>query len=503
MRIHGLGKWHRLLACGVAIATVTLAGGVVPAVAGSPQRPRLRLIATAASVTVDNWLGFGASLDLGAAVVADRAPLQVWVKRHSYARPVTAHQMVGGAGRQRRVPLPAGLVTGFTGMPAFTHLTVTDPSGAAVVDRDESFCPNATAVRHSPDAPESSPYPRGCSSNPFALGAVWGIQTGWRARTTLETLSTPVDLPDGAYTAVVSINAPYRDLFGVRDQDASVTVAVTVRTVDPFPPTGPATAASHTAAHQHTVNAAGLTLPAAASRPTATASTPRVPRGPKPDLRALPAWRIGVRHNSAGDHLSFNATVWTAGNSPLVVDGFRLPGTDLMDAYQYFYDSAGNQVGAIPTGTFEWDAREGHHHWHFTDFARYRLLDASGQVAVRSQKEAFCLANTGAVDYTIPGAVWQPVNTDLSQWCGVKDAQTIRQRLDIGSGDTYLQFLPGQSFTVTDLPNGVYHIEITANPEHRLHELTTANNTSLRKIVLGGVPGARTVEVPPHQGIDG
>ena len=56
----------------------------------------------------------------------------------------------------------------------------------------------------------------------------------------------------------------------------------------------------------------------------------------------------------------------------------------------------------------EWDAREGHRHWHFTDFAQYNLLAADKKLAVRSGKEAFCLANTDAVDYTIPNAKWRP-----------------------------------------------------------------------------------------------
>jgi hypothetical protein len=39
--------------------------------------------------------------------------------------------------------------------------------------------------------------------------------------------------------------------------------------------------------------------------------------------------------------------------------GFRQPGKDLMDAYQYFYDASGKQVGYQKTGTMEWDARDG------------------------------------------------------------------------------------------------------------------------------------------------
>ena len=73
---------------------------------------------------------------------------------------------------------------------------------------------------------------------------------------------------------------------------------------------------------------------------------------------------------------------------------------------------------------------------------------------------------------------------------------------DTGWGDTYSQFLPGQSFDITNMSNGTYYIEVVANPDHRLYERSTSNNRSLRKVILGGTRGHRTVTVPPYQGID-
>ncbi|WP_256104691.1 lysyl oxidase family protein [Streptomyces sp. ODS05-4] len=236
-----------------------------------------------------------------------------------------------------------------------------------------------------------------------------------------------------------------------------------------------------------------------AKRPTGRAAVPDVP---KPDLRSLPAYGITISdggENVPGkDYLAFSANVWNAGPAQLVVDGFRKPGKDKMDAFQYFYDAKGKQVGFTPTGTMEWDPRPGHVHWHFTDFASYRLLKADQKEAVRSGKEAFCLANTDAVDYTVKGANWHPYNTDLSTACGQENSISVREVLDVGSGDTYTQDLPGQSFDITDLPNGTYYIQVLANPEKRLKETSTANNSALRKVVLGGKKGKRTVTVPAH-----
>ena len=41
-----------------------------------------------------------------------------------------------------------------------------------------------------------------------------------------------------------------------------------------------------------------------------------------------------------------------------------------------------------------------------------------------------------------------------------------------------------------------------ATSRRRRPETTTSNDVSLRKVILGGTPGHRTVKVPPWHGID-
>jgi hypothetical protein len=82
------------------------------------------------------------------------------------------------------------------------------------------------------------------------------------------------------------------------------------------------------------------------------------------------------------------------------------------------------------------------------------------------------------------------------------DALWIREVLPAGWGDTYFQGVPGQSFDITGLPNGTYWIEVRANPLGSLYDVDPTNDTSLREVILGGTPGARTVTVPPWHGID-
>ncbi|MYV53002.1 lysyl oxidase family protein [Streptomyces sp. SID3212] len=532
-----------------ALAVVAGVAGAAP-VAGAPAGPKIGLIAASSSVTLDRWEGEpGVYLDLGTYVTVDGGPLEFRVTRASYKTPVIAHQVIRDGKTTRTKRLPNGLVKDFSGLPGFIEVSVKDAKGKQVVKTSDPFCPNNASGRVRPDAPATSAYPESCPTNPFTLGSVWGVEKGWASNTSNGYYSDPVDLPAGGYTATVSVAKKYRDLLGIANK--AQTIKVTVRDQTGEGEARSATGSAHGAAPQghdtsnthetaptpththiqsngrgadaptpparpHAIGPRALThlgdgpghtdgsriapaLRPHAKRPTGAA---KVPDAPKPDLRSLPAWDIGISDGEDGDipgkdYMVFSANVWNAGPAPLVVDGFRSPGKELMDAYQYFYDAEGKQVGYTLTGTMEWDPRVGHEHWHFTDFASYRLLSADKSEIVRSGKEAFCLANTDAIDYTVKNANWHPNNTDLSTACGQQNSVSVREVLDVGSGDTYTQYRPGQSFDVTDLPNGTYYIEVIANPEHRLQETNLKNNVALRKVLLTGKTGARKVTVPP------
>jgi Lysyl oxidase len=139
-------------------------------------------------------------------------------------------------------------------------------------------------------------------------------------------------------------------------------------------------------------------------------------------------------------------------------------------------------------------------------FAQYSLLNADETEAVRSQKQSFCLAPTDAIDLTIPTADWNPPfygQDALSTVCGGGGAIWIREVLPVGWGDTYYQYVAGQSFDITHLPNGKYWVQVTANPTGLMVETTMDNNVSLRRVILRGTRGHRRVIVPPYLGLDG
>jgi hypothetical protein len=527
-------KWP-LAALGVTTGAALVAGGLGVADAATAP-PALSFIAATKDVTAVRYVeGDSVYLDydLGVNLIAGKDPFEIRATRTSYAKPISAVRIVPQGGKKKQVALPAGMVKSFGGLSAFSTVTIKTAAGATVKNFQTDFCPNSYgSTRTRRDAPAQNPYPMGCSAgNPFVLGGVWGIQAGWNAPIADRPQSTDpegrdeFDIPAGKYAVTVTLNPAYQKFLKIPASGATVKLNLTVTTVADG---GKGLAAARQKAERATVSTAhdqhlhaaegneaaqiSDRLPefrAPARRPAVTKVAPKT--GPKPDLRSLPAWGISLEQGTDEKtekpngkwYVNFGATVWNAGTSPLLVDGFRRTGTELMDAYQYFFDAKGKQVGSVAAGTMQWDAREGHRHWHFTDFAQYNLLRADQKLAVRSGKEAFCLANTDAVDYTLPNAKWRPENTDLSTSCGGNTAVAVREVLDIGNGDTYSQARPGQSFEVTGLPNGTYYIQVKANPSNKLKELNTGNNTSLRKIILGGTKDKRTLTVPPVNGIQG
>jgi hypothetical protein len=321
---------------------------------------------------------------------------------------------------------------------------------------------------------------------------VWGIDDRWAADAlgaagSFGKFGAPtLRLPDGHYTVSVRIAQPYARLLAVPEDGLEVMLEATVRT------------SRDREMHRAIAATADARTPAR-SAPVPTITNPRA--STLPDLVALPAWNIGVFNRGRRSFLSFAASPWNAGPRPLVIEGFRRSGEAVMDAYQYFYDSAGDVVGRAPVGTFAYDARRGHQHWHFLQFASFEVLDASEQEVVRSRKQAFCLFPTDPIDLTVKGGNWTPWSFGLSTVCGGPNALWVREDLDAGWADTYHQGVPGQAFNVTALPNGLYYVRVRVNPLGTLHETTTANNAEMRLIHLRGKPGRRTVVVSPWHGV--
>ncbi|MFC4783668.1 lysyl oxidase family protein [Nocardioides sp. MAHUQ-72] len=463
-------------ALALAVPAVTTSADATPSAAaeGSPLTLWAPGKVVAYSYEGQVWTDFGLRL------IAPTDPFEIYSTRASYDAPIVS-EWHSPTGTQ---VLPEELaMADFTGLTGFAGITVRRvDTGKRVAKMDLSGCLNGyDAQRVRPDAPARSTYPTSCPWNPYTLGSVMGIEGGY-ASPLLPEWENSYELKPGKYDVTARIAPAYADFFGIDATDAKATTRLVVKkeTEGDYRPAAPRPGAiAKPAAHAPQGESAGDIS------------------GPTPDLRSLPAFGIGL--NRKGNALRFAATVWNAGTSPMVVDGYRGEDGDHMDAYQYFFDTDGNQTGYQQVGEMHWHAQN-HQHWHFEDFARYRLLNADKTRAVISGKRSFCLANTDAVDYTVEGADWMPENTDLSTACGGHDALSVREVLASGSGDTYMQYRYGQAFRLDKVEDGIYYIAVEANPLHsgarNLIESDYDNNDSLRKIRLStDKQGHRKVKV--------
>lgn len=380
-------------------------------------------------------------------------------------------------------------------------MTVKNPAGKVMANRLLGFCPDSFAPqRTGPLSPTTQPFPNRCLFNPFQLSSVWGIQRDWASDPFNKgfTFSGPqIALKLGHYSVTVSIAAPWRRILQVSSGSATATVQIdVVRSTCTF------------CSKPQARGAASRPLP---SDPASVPVMSDPPASDLPDLAAVPSSGISTRHSDVNDPvqnrdlLQFNATVWTGGNAPLDVEGFRVHGSPIMPAFQYFWHG-GKIVGRTRVGTMGFESGQNENHWHFEEFAQYRLLNSAKALAVPSKKVGFCIAPTDGIDLAQPHAVWQPPvifsSEDFGDACGSVTSLWVREMLPVGWGDTYVQQTEDEAFDITNLPNGTYYIQITANPQHKIFETSYRNDSSLRKVVLGGTPGHRTVKVPALHGID-
>jgi len=388
------------------------------------------------------------------------------------------------------------------GLPGFLSWTLRRPDGTVQASGQVDVCPMPGTVFaahawsfHSSfivdpanvDTPARSPFPQECG-DPLTTRARWGFPTGWAAQTHI---AVPDDTPPGPYTLDASVN-PDGSIREADRSDDHVRMPVEVLDITGGAP-GATADPSVRSGRPH------VTTPGATPTRAAGPALSRDYTGPVelPDLVPLPSENVAVRHQGGGDLLRFNSTMANLGHGPLQVDGFRsgAPAGQMLAFQNLFHN--GVAVASRPAGTLIYEADEDE--WHFDFLARYQLVDQDGTVVANSGKIGFCLADVHQLDAQ-PGLVIPDVTGFVG--CFGALARSVRETIDAGWGDEYDQVTADQELDITSVRNGTYRIQILADPDHKLQEATRGNNTSQRTIMLGGVPGSRTVTVPPIDGVD-
>ena len=137
-----------------------------------------------------------------------------------------------------------------------------------------------------------------------------------------------------------------------------------------------------------------------------------------------------------------------------------------------------------------------HAHWHFTGFGYARLLDTGAHVVVEGRKRGFCLID---VEFAMWAQHGNDARTTSFPGCQVPDASgTIVEGIGRGWADNYNWFLADQYLDVTGVADGVYELQVIANPSAfaptagspGIQESDVSNNTSHNWICMHGSDAA-------------
>lgn len=119
-----------------------------------------------------------------------------------------------------------------------------------------------------------------------------------------------------------------------------------------------------------------------------------------------------------------------------------------------------------------------HDHYHFDDFALYRLVDSSGQAVGKSLKVGYCLADLSRWD---PSA--SPNRRYYAEECNPQGIQA-------GWSDSYVSSLDGQWVDITGIPAGTYTLELTVDPDDLIFETDETNNILRIQVTIPPHPGS-------------
>lgn len=200
-----------------------------------------------------------------------------------------------------------------------------------------------------------------------------------------------------------------------------------------------------------------------------------------PDLIALPPRQLYIRISpeTGRRELRFSTTIVNVGDGPLDLWGRHDPRSGKTVATQRIATVKGT-VDRL-AGSFVY--HRGHEHWHFESFTMFELLtlqnDGSlGSVAATTGKMTFCIRDSEHVNPALPHAAPKRVFNGCEQNV---------QGISVGWGDLYRAKTPGQSLDLRRVPDGVYAIRSTSDPENRLAEKDETNNATTGFVELRGM----------------
>jgi hypothetical protein len=203
----------------------------------------------------------------------------------------------------------------------------------------------------------------------------------------------------------------------------------------------------------------------------------------RPNLVAIAPSEFFIQTLNGVVSLRFDGTSWNNGLGPMEIEAGTISSNGRDVSQNVYYSDGSHQ--SYPAGTYEYHPDHGH--FHFENYALYTLkqVGAPGDSAKESSKTSFCLMDTNKINGSLPGSPANPVYD-------VCDAGV--QGISVGWADKYGASLPGQSFEITDSPDGDYDLTVIIDPENRFLETNESDNFTCVRLRLGTISLGRTVQ---------
>ena len=116
----------------------------------------------------------------------------------------------------------------------------------------------------------------------------------------------------------------------------------------------------------------------------------------------------------------------------------------------------------------------GHNHPHYTNYARYELLDATNQAVVVGHKQGYCLRDS---------------------ICDAPKYTCTNQGITAGCADEYGAGLGCQYVDITATPPGTYTLRVTLDPYGKIPEVSESTNIATVTVTIPP-PGTTTTTLP-------
>ena len=206
-----------------------------------------------------------------------------------------------------------------------------------------------------------------------------------------------------------------------------------------------------------------------------------------PDLSdIIPVGGISVVQTANGKQFQYTHDTFNGGPGPLVIQPVYNPAAGTYQGTQYIYSRSSSGVWTITqqiplAGAFIFDSDHGHFHFPFTTYGLYAVASNGGigtPVAL-SGKISFCINDSFIYDSSLPNA------GQIGNLGSCSDPTTLRG-LNIGAVDEYDQTDPGQSISLTGVPDGTYWLKALVDPDNFFADKDKTNNETDVKLSISG-----------------